>query len=150
MHAAYHAALGDIRPQLVPLRDIAQMLLTQTPDWNQVTSLMRNSEGEAVVAQAIRDAWTELRLADVLFASAWAASYRQSHRDAAHLSVYGARSSYAARSLAAVRSNPLGQRPRYVFALAFPERSYLGNRHSGLGSRLRHGINDIRANRRRS
>lgn len=149
LHAAYHAALGDRVPQLVPLRDVAQILLTKEVDWQRLRDLMRASHGEAVVARAIRTTWDELRLADVLFASAWAAAYHQARRDTAHLSVYGTSSNYAARSFAAVRTIPLTQRPRYVFALAFPERSYLQGRHSGLGRRLLRGVADIRENRSR-
>ncbi|QNN52167.1 nucleotidyltransferase family protein [Nocardioides mesophilus] len=147
LHACYHAALGDRRPQLVPLRDVAQILLTREIDWSRFRELMRNSRGEAVVARAIRTSWNELRLADVLQASAWASAHRSTRREASHLSVYGASSSYAARSFAAVRTLPIRQRPRYVLSLALPERSYLEDRHSGLMSRLRHGVTEIRANR---
>ena len=149
LHAAYHAALGDRVPQLVPLRDVAQILLTKDVDWQRLRTLMRASHGEAVVARAIRSTWDELRLADVLLASAWASAYQPARRDTVHLSVYGASSNYAARSFAAVRTIPFAQRPRYVFALAFPERAYLQGRHRSLASRLLRGVGDIRENRSR-
>ncbi|HET7325920.1 MAG TPA: nucleotidyltransferase family protein [Nocardioidaceae bacterium] len=146
LHAAYHAALGDERPRLVPLRDVAQILLTHDVDMSRLHWLMRASQGEAVVARAVRWAWQELQIADVLGASAWAETYREDQRTLSDLAVYGLGSSYAARSWATVKAIPtLSQRLKFVYAMTMPQRSYLGTRHRSQRDRLRQGIGEIRS-----
>lgn len=144
LHACYHAALGDRVPQLAPLRDVAQILLSSNPDWTVFQRLMQRSRGQAVVAHAVRTAWTELAIADVLIVSAWAESYRASPRAKADISVYGVGSSYATRCFASVRALPTWeQRASYLAALTMPDRSYLDGRHSGHRDRLQRGLTEI-------
>lgn len=150
LHATYHAALGDERPRLTPLRDIAQILLTHDVDVRRFRALMRASRGEAVVAQAVRNVWQELQLADVLAVSAWAESYHADAQARSDLAVYGLGSSYAARSFATVRALPtLSQRLRFLYAMAVPQQSYLGSRHPSQARRLRKGLKEIWALRAR-
>ena len=144
LHAAYHAALGDRRLRLAPLRDLAQLALTRDLDWGHVHALMHASHGEPVVARSIRAAWSELHIADVLAINAWAAAYQESPRQAAELEVYGPRSSYAARSFATIRAIPsLSRKARYVRTLAMPSKSYLADRHHSNVSRLLRGWQEI-------
>ena len=145
LHAAYHAALGDRPARLVPLRDIAQIMLTHDIDVRRFRTLMRESGGEAVVAQAVSWAWQELHLADILALSAWARDHKDDRRSAADLAVYGPASSYAAQSWATVRAIPgFADKARFVFALAIPQRSYLSGRHESQRVRLQQGISQIR------
>ncbi len=140
VHACYHAALGEVRPRLVPLRDVAQIALTHALDLTRVLSLVRSGRGEAVVARAVRHAWTELDLADVLAVTAWAYAHRADPREAADLAAYGEGSSYATKAIAAVRALPTtGQRLAYLYAMLLPNRGYLGERHAGRWDRLRTG-----------
>ena len=141
VHACYHAVLGDANPRLVPLRDVAQLALTYSLDGERVHRLTRRSGGEAVIARAVQLAWQELAVADVLAISAWADSYRYGARETADLEVYASGSSYARKSVAAIRALPSWpQRARFVHAMALPNRSYLGTRHSGRVERLRNGL----------
>ncbi len=141
LHACYHAVLGEVRPRLVPLRDAAQIALTRRLDMPRLHSLIRASRGDAVVARAVQLAWSEFDLADVLAVSAWAQAYRTDPREAADLAAYGRGSSYATKSVAALRALPtLRQRASYLYALLAPTQSYVGNRHSGRLSRLRTGL----------
>lgn len=150
LHACYHAVLGDRVPQLMPLRDIAQILLNGSVDWRSFASLMRASQGEAVVARGVRGAWAALELADVLVVTAWAQAFEESPRATADLAVYGPGSSYAALSVAAARAVPgLGQKASFLLALAVPQRSYLDGRHRGQLRRLRQGVADVRRVRAR-
>ncbi|WP_432478364.1 nucleotidyltransferase family protein [Nocardioides sp. GXQ0305] len=144
VHACYHAALGDASPRLVPLRDVAQLALTYPLDGERIHRLARASGGEAVVAQAVRHAWSLLRIADVLAISAWAQSYRPDSHEVADLAVYERGSSYARKSVAAIRALPLRERASYVYALASPTRSYIGDRHAGRMARLRAGLRQSR------
>ncbi len=65
--------LGNAPPRLVPLRDIAQMLLCGSVDPDRVRTVAAAWRGEAVVKHAIMTAWATLRLTDVVALSAWAA-----------------------------------------------------------------------------
>ncbi|MPZ93388.1 MAG: hypothetical protein GEU96_00470 [Propionibacteriales bacterium] len=144
LHATYHAVLGGTTPRLVPLRDVAQILLTQAVDVGRMHRLMSASRGDAVVARAIRLAWHELCLADVLALSAWSESYREDRQSAAELAVYGTGTSYAAKSFATVKAIPsLTHKARFAFALALPERSYLEERQEGRAQRIRRGLAQI-------
>jgi hypothetical protein len=144
VHACYHAALGDATPRLVPLRDVAQLALTYPLDGERIHRLARASGGEAVVAQAVRHAWSLLGIADVLAISAWAQSYRPDSHEVADLAVYERGSSYARKSVAAIRALPLRERASFVYALASPTRSYIGDRHAGRMARLRAGLRQSR------
>lgn len=145
LHSCYHAVLGEVRPRIVPLRDVAQMALAHRLDLERLHGLIRSSRGEAVVARAVQMAWREFHIADILAISAWAVAYRTDPRQAAEIAVYGHGSSYARKSLAALRSLPRpSQRAAYLYALLMPDRSYLGTRHRGRLDRLRVGYRQAR------
>lgn len=149
VHACYHAVLGEATPRLVPLRDVAQLALDRSLDLGRVQQLIRASGGEAVVSRAVRHAWHELAIADVIAVSAWAEAYRVNSRETADLAVYEAGSTYAIKSMASIRALPTWHdRVSFVHALALPERSYLGSRHAGRWTRLRTGL--AQAQRRRA
>lgn len=148
LHAAYHAVLGDVRPRLAPLRDIAQLALSGQVDWGRLWTLMEKSGGDAVVARGISMAWHELRIGDVLTLSEWAAHYREDQRAAQEISVYVGTSSYAARAFATVSAiRSLRDKTRYVSALVLPSGSYVTDRYSSRLRRLRQGVHHIRQTR---
>jgi Uncharacterised nucleotidyltransferase len=151
LHACYHASLGDARPRLVPRRDIAEMVLFGRPDLDRLHGLARDSRAESVLAEAVRSAWKTLAIADTVALSAWAADYRTPPRDRRDIDVYlGPNNNYAAKSLAALRVLPNWRdRAAFLTALTLPQTSYLGERHDGLGSRLRHGVSDVLRGRAR-
>lgn len=151
LHASYHTVLGDRRPRLAPMRDVAQILLSRDIDRSRLRMLMRASYGEAVVARAVRTTWHELDLADVLAITTWAEDHPESRRATADLSLYGAASSFAARSFGTVRAIPTWSRKaRFLAALTLPDRAYLAGRDAGKVDRLRRGIRDIADARGRS
>ncbi len=141
LHACYHAVLGETSPRLVPLRDVAQIALGHHLDMVRLHDLIRSSRAEAVVARAVRMAWSELDLADILAISAWAHTYRSNPREAAEIAAYGDGSSYASKSVAALRSiRGLRNRAAYLFALVMPADSYVDKRHRSRYTRLRTGL----------
>jgi hypothetical protein len=151
LHAAYHTVLGDRRPRLAPMRDVAQIALTRVLDWKRLRSLMRASGGEAVVARAVRTTWHALELADVLAISAWAHDHTEDARASADISLYGASSNYAARSFGTVRAiRTVSGKARFLAALAMPYQEYLAGRHTSQLDRLRRGFQDINRARERS
>lgn len=132
LHTSYDAVLSRLPVGLVPLRDTAQILLTHRVDVDRMRHLMRASGGEPVVARAIRWAWQELAIADLVHLSVWAQNYQDDPQASADLAVYRGESTYAAKSLATVRALPtFSHKARFVLALAMPQRSYLRGRHAG-------------------
>lgn len=149
LHACYHAALGDVQPRLVPMRDTAQILLGQPLDMDRVRRLMAESGGEAVVARAVRLAWAEFELVDEVELAEWANAYQYSRRERADFAVYAGESSYAAKSVAALRALPsLADKARFLRALVAPDPEYIAPRHSSALGRLKRGLGQIRRARR--
>ena len=145
VHAAYHAVLGDHPPRLMPLRDVAQLVLAGGVSAPKVLALMASWHGEAVLAHALRVAWRTLRIADMTTLSTWAEQYRTLPKDERDLSVYvSAEASFAGKSYAAVRGIPgIPDRLAYLRAMLFPQGSYVDGRHAGRLARLRHGTTDV-------
>lgn len=149
MHACYHAALGDVTPRLVPLRDVAQMVLFGRVDMDRVTELRREWQADAVVARAVRVAWETLQVADVTALSAWARRHRPDAKARQSLAVYtDPAQSYAARCFAAVGAIPrVRDKAFFLRALAFPQPNYVVGRHASFTARLRLGAREIRESR---
>lgn len=148
LHATYHAVLGDQRPRLVPLRDIAQLALGGAVDWHRLWDLMAASSGEPVVARAVTMSWAELQIGDVLALTEWAAHYREQERARADISVYTSTPSYAARAFATLAAIPsVRDKVRFLTALVLPETGYVAGRHGSRGGRLRQGLVEIRQSR---
>ena len=137
LHACYHAALGDPVPRLVPLRDVAQMVLNGGLDLDRVTALTRSWQAEPVVARAVRLTWEWLQIGDLTALSTWAQRYVVSPRAEKDLAVYLDEDSrsYAAMSVAAFAALPSAKdRASLALALALPRRGFAPN---GAGSRWR-------------
>ncbi|HEX2699643.1 MAG TPA: nucleotidyltransferase family protein [Acidimicrobiales bacterium] len=139
LHACYHAALGDVTPRLVPLRDVAQMLLDGRLDLDLVRYLSSTWRANVVTARAVRLAWTRLGLDVETPFSTWALTYRPKRWEDRAMSVYlDSRRTEAARSLATLRFIPGAMnRLAYLGAVAFPSRTYLAARGRGRFSHWR-------------
>lgn len=145
LHACYHMVLGNAPPRLVPQRDLAQMLLTGALSEDRVRLLASAWRGEAVVAHAIATAWRTLRLTEHVPLSLWATQYQPRQREERELArAISPNYTYAAQAFDAVRAiRGARNRLAYVTAMAFPRRSYLGARHSGILARVRHGLAEV-------
>lgn len=148
LHACYHASLGDYPPRLLPLRDVAEMLLYGERDEQHILELSRAWGGEAVVARAVAMAWELFDIADVTAMSAWAARYRPAKRDKGRLAVYtDGDTSYAAKSLASLTALPrIRDRVALLRMVAAPDPGFLSRRHRSRASWLIAGFK--RATRR--
>lgn len=140
LHACYHAALGHRVPRLVPLRDIAQLLLFGGIDQEWVLAAAGRWGGQAVVAHAVGRAWAGLQISDVLALSAWAEQYLPTSAEKRDLSCYhDADASYATKAAAALRALPkIRDKLAYGAALAIPRREY--RRGAPVLPRLRRGL----------
>jgi Uncharacterised nucleotidyltransferase len=132
LHACFHTALGDSVPRLVPQRDVAQMLTNGRLDVARVTDLMRRWDVEVVVATAVSHTWRTLRLAASPPLVDWALGYRPPARAVREMALYlDPNRSYARTSFGALRVVPgLRDKMAFLYALAFPERSYVEGRYA--------------------
>ncbi|MDQ3972762.1 MAG: nucleotidyltransferase family protein [Actinomycetota bacterium] len=143
LHACYNAALGDVPPRLVSLRDVAQMLLHVAEvalDHRRVLDLARRWRGEAVVARAVTMAWDTFGLADVVPLSVWARRYEPARAEQRALDSYLKRRSYTAKALASLWVIPgVGAKTAYLRAVVLPDRAFLRIHDRGYASWLRRG-----------
>jgi hypothetical protein len=152
LHACYHAALGRHRPGLVPLRDVAGMLLRSSDpvDRDRVQDVARAWRAEAVLARAVRLAWDLFDLEEDTL-SRWAGAYRPAPRDLRWLRVYlDPHMGYAARSIVGLQAVPgWRQKAAFAWALAVPSRDYGAGRYGGRWERWRSAGRQVAALTRR-
>jgi hypothetical protein len=152
LHACYHAALGNVRPGLVALRDLAGMLQrTERPiDVDRVLRLSAAWRSQAVVARALCLAWEFFALPETPLAR-WARDFSPGDRDREALRTYlDPEMGYAARSYVALRAIPgIRSKAAFAWALALPDRTYGSGRHRSRLRRWRAAIRQILAVRRR-
>lgn len=147
LHACYHAALGKREPQLVPLRDTAEMLLHPRTDdelWSETLREAGRWGGEAVVARSVSAAWETFDLPDDE-RSRWATRRAVTHREERALRTYSDPAmSYAARQFEALRViHGTRARAQYAFALAFPDALYGAGRHRNRLARFADAIMQV-------
>lgn len=138
LHACFHAALGDQVPRLVALRDVAQLVLATDLDVEAALERARRWRADAVVARAVRLAWSRLELAPVPL-SEWAAAHRPDRFQARALRAYTSPSrSYATQVVAGVAAVPtVSEKLAYMRALLLAEPAHLARRDRSYARRLR-------------
>jgi hypothetical protein len=154
LHACYHAALDNNPPRLLPLRDVAQLVLEGVADPDRVLVLADRWGGAAAVAQAIQLAWSTFGVSDVVHLSEWAKRYRPGPKEARTLLVHTAIGRrHAQKAMAALSFiNGVETKAAYLRALLFPQREFLRQRGVGHGAWLRQGTRSLlggRSHRRR-
>jgi hypothetical protein len=144
LHACFNAALGDVPPRLVAVRDVAQHLASGDVDTERVLVLARRWRAEAVVARAV-GLIGDLLAAEGLPLQAWARSHGPGWWDRLAMVGYsGPRRTTSRESvlgLLAIR----GVRARFDYAwpLLFPQSSYIEGRHAGRIARFRHAASGL-------
>ncbi|MGH3373016.1 MAG: nucleotidyltransferase family protein, partial [Nocardioidaceae bacterium] len=105
LHACYHAAVGNARTRLGPLRDVAGMLQRSDHgvDVDHALALSARWQSTAVVARAVELTWDAFALPETPLAH-WARDFSPSDRDRRALRTYlDLDMGYAARSYAALQ-----------------------------------------------
>ncbi len=148
IHACFHAALGDVSPRLVALRDIAEMLLVNQVDFYQAIVTAQEWRAEVVIARAIALAWQRLDLPPH-DASTWANSYAPSGYEERALRAYTSENrSYATQVAAGVTAVPgITGKLAYMRALLLPSRQHISGRDSSYWARFRRGAAALRESR---
>ena len=132
LHACFEARVGDIKPLLVRLRDIVQLVLTHDLDIGRIEQLSGAWGAQSLVAEAVRRAWTLLGVTDMVPLSEWAAAHPTSHKERRRLLAYHkarSRTLISAQTLGAIR--PRRAVPGYLRAVALPDRAYLEGHYRG-------------------
>jgi hypothetical protein len=153
LHACYHAALGNARTRLGPLRDVAGMLQRseRDVDVDRVMALASKWGSTPVIARAIGLTWKAFALGETPL-SRWAFDFSPSERDRRALRTYlDLEMGYAARSYVAIQALPgLRAKAAFSWALAFPSRAYGTGQHHDHWRRWRAAARQIIGLRRRS
>ncbi|MGH8883781.1 MAG: nucleotidyltransferase family protein [Egibacteraceae bacterium] len=141
LNICYHAALGDVPPQLGALRDIAQVLLGSTLDLERVRRLAAAWRGTAVLARAVTLTWETLALAADHPLATWARNFVPERADQRLLACYlSTNRSNSAKYLASIRVIPgLAAKLTYLRALLLPDRTFLERREMAHGAWWHHG-----------
>jgi hypothetical protein len=126
LHACFHAALGDRVPRLVPLRDVAQIMLTTDLDVAAVLERAEHWRARVVVQHAVRATWRMLHLSSTHELVSWARHYTPDRFERTALRAYVAPDrSYATQAAAGVLAlRTARDRAAYARALLLPERDY--------------------------
>jgi hypothetical protein len=150
MNAAYAAVLGDKVPPLPTLRDIAELALHPHLDTTQLLELARGWGGEAVLAAAMRSAWSELAIGDVTALSTWADHYRPSAAETRTLALYHTEGvTETARALATAQAIPnVLTRATYLWGLARANPQFASRSKRGPVQRVTHAVSSLRRIRR--
>lgn len=148
LHACFNAALADVPPRLVPVRDVLQHLASGLVDPDRVLALASRWRAEAIVARAVNLAGDLLGL-DGLPLQPWARSHRAGWWDRIAMLGYTGPREITSRdtvlSLLALRG--VRERVDYVWPLLFPQASYFAGRHTGRIARFRHAARGLRERR---
>ena len=136
VHACFHAALGSAEPRLVPLRDVAEIVVGTDVDADRVRALCARWRCGIVVQRAMRVAWDTFALSAETTLVEWARSYEPTSFERRALRAYiGPGRSYARQALAGFQA-VRGARAKaaYARALLAPDPAYV---HERDGSYLR-------------
>ncbi|MBM3675064.1 MAG: nucleotidyltransferase family protein [Actinobacteria bacterium] len=132
LHACYHALLGDAPARLVPLRDVAQMALSGTRDWEELWGCASRWHSRAVVARAMHASATAMNVILPEPARSWTVDYVADRFEARSLDAYlGPGRSYARQMAAGVHAvRGLGAKLAYVRSMLAVDADY-ARRHDG-------------------
>lgn len=146
LHACYHAGLGNAPPRLVPLRDVAQLLLATDLDQDRVLRLADAWAGHAVVARAVTLTWATFELADVVPLSVWAQGYTPSTTERRALDTYlRSDRTYTGKALASLQVIPgVAAKAAFLRALAVPDRATVACYEDGYAGWWRRGSRSLR------
>ena len=147
VQVCYNAALGDVPPRLMSLRDVAQVQRHHELPLNDILELSDRWGGTAVVASAVTQAWNTLKL-EPCELSSWAAAYKPSWLDTKLLAASVSEQRSYTRALAAVAAiKGPAAKLRYLRGVLSPSDAYLEARNWTRGAHVRRAIGRLRPRR---
>ena len=146
IHAAYAAVMGDWPPRLASVRDVAQILLTLDPPFEEVTRFARRWRAEAVLARGVTMAWDLLAPTAQPSLVGWAAAHHPPRLDRLLLASQTGPARGSTRHLAALLVIPgLSDRAAYLRAVAWPHPDYLRSRGLDRRRHVRRAVERLRS-----
>ena len=147
LQVSYNAALGDVPPRLISLRDVAQVYLALQPDLDEVLETAERWGGTAVLAFAVHTAWTTLGL-EACELSEWAAGYEPGRLDRRLLAASTSEQRSYTRSIAALAAiKGMRAKARYLHGILSPSPEYLEARGWTRRSHVERALNRMRPRR---
>lgn len=136
-HACAHAALGDLDPRFVSLRDVAELLRSDV-DFAGAIALFERFGIEIVAKRAVRLVEGVLGVVPTGLFADWSRDYAATRTDRWRLSSYSVSGNrYGAQAAATFWALPgVRDRVAYAYALAFPQREYLRDHRDTYARRL--------------
>jgi hypothetical protein len=144
LHACYNAALADVTPRMVPMRDVAQYLLGSDLDFTKIDCLIRRWRAEAVVSRAISLTASRLGLPDLPSVVQPPPSRARIYDRIAMAAYVGGEDNQPRKqllSLVGIRGT--SAKLAYLRGLVFPQHDYFDGRHRNRWSRWRHAARSI-------
>ena len=147
VQVCYNAALGDVPPRLMSLRDVAQVQHHHQLPLDDIVELADRWGGTAVVAAAVTQAWDTLEL-EPCELSGWAAAYEPSWLDTKLLAASVSEQRSYTRAIASVAAikGPTAKL-RYLSAVLRPSDDYLDARNWSRGAHVRRAIDRLKPRR---
>jgi Uncharacterised nucleotidyltransferase len=146
LNIGYHAALGDVPPRPVVLRDVALSLLYDDVEVGRVLAFAHRWKGEAVLARAVRLASSSLGLPRIHELQSWAWTFRPDRMSRRLLASYTATGLGNARKyLASLSVIPsMTDRTAYLRALLAPDADVLRRARASRRSWIVRGVRGLR------
>ena len=137
--------LADEPPRLVLVRDLAEMLLAGRIEADEILRLASTWRVEAAVARGIRAISELLRLEEHHSLQRWAHDHAPNRWEQRVLPLYLGGATYAASSLAALRTIPgFANKVTFTAALVVPSREYLASQDTGYVGWWWRGVRGVR------
>ncbi len=147
LQVCYNAALGDVPPRLLSLRDVAQVQQHYELTLSDVQRTAQAWGAEAVVSYAVATAWKTLNVAPCEL-SEWAQSYSAGPLDARLLAASVSEKRSYTRALAMLFAmDGVSQRVRYLRGILAPSPEYLATRGWTRGSHVKRALNRLKPSR---
>jgi hypothetical protein len=143
LQACCHAVLGG-GSGLRALRDVAQIALIGGADWRGVVDRCVTDGVDVVPAEAVREAWWQLRLDPRHPLAAWATAHVAPARQAAALASYRTDTGWGSEARSMLGALGVLDRVLFLGGLALPSRASRRHRRRSLAAHLRRGSAALR------
>ncbi len=142
LHACVHSLLGT-RASWRGYRDVAMLGLSPALDWERVVGEARREGYGAVIAGAVRAAWTELRLDPVQPLASWAWAHRPDERQRRAIDGYASPKGWWAEGRTTMWALGPLDRFRFLAGLIAPSPANRRSRDRSLGAHVRRVVANV-------
>jgi len=147
LQVCYNAALGDIPPRLMSLRDVAQVHFTLELQTDEVIAMASHWKGAAVVSRAVHLTWSTLELPPCGL-SDWADEFVPNVLDRRLMAASTSSTRSYTRQVASIAAIPgIRAKGRYIRAIVSPSPEYLKARGWTRRAHVSRAVNRLKPRR---